>query len=1431
MTLETQTRSALIDQIQHFLASFKDKAGSFRYVEEIDQMMAKQTKYIVVDYNDVVSQKEIETRFNSEPDEILYAFSRAIKNILEERFPDYAQKISDDIRVRIANYPIQRSLRQINAEVIGKMTSVSGMVVRASEVKPLAKNMVYKCPEGHLTEVQIDRGMTVFTPTKCSHDKCAQRDLRIDPETSRFIDFQIVRLQELPEDLPPGQLPHYVDVTIKQDLVDNARPGDRIILTGIVRIEQEQITGVRTHSGLYRLRIEGNNIEFLGGKGPKNSRRSEREEISPEEEKIIKSLARSPDVYDRLIGSFAPHIQGHAIIKESILLLMVGSTQRILQDGTKIRGDINVFLVGDPGCLDGSSKVILHDGSIVDLASLGDNHLESINVRMQNEYGDDIATVFHKYENQKVIEIITETGKSIVGTYNHPLLTKNGWKRLDELREGDELRAVNYIPCSIKDYVPTNFTVVTRSAYHGKIPEFVDEQLASFMGFLTGDGWCRKSGYRLGFVISQKEEELLQPLLQMGENLFGLTPKLSRRGRPGQVAMMNDGRQITRTMYVTNVEYNSKNVVEMMAFLKEDSRGRCVPSSIFQSPNSVVASYLKWLFEADGTVFNTGRARRAIQLKSTSIQLLRDVQLLLLRFGIHSRIIQHDSGNNLVIRRGPSIVKYAKHIGFASISKAERLKDLIKLALEIRRNQRHDEEHEKIAKIRHLDKPQTVYDVEIPKSHKFIANGIVSHNTAKSEMLKFCARVAPRGLYTSGRGSTAAGLTAAVVRDKSGILMLEAGAVVLGDQGLVCMTEDTEIYTGNALVPVGKIWDSINKRVYLTKSGREAKNELIQVGTYDNKFRTDIDGNAFAIMRKWHKGDVIKLTFSSGLTLKVTPEHLLRRSTHVKNKWIQAQHVMPNELLRSPVRVFKPSCTLNMTEQEAYVIGCIYGDGYVTPNGITISQSKINADIIENIRKNTNVFALYDKGDRQRTLGKYVLISRMYQLHTTDKSLLKKTGFLIKNPSIDNVLLLDDHALWAFLAGVFDTDGDFNHVHGKIVAARMYPSVSEHELAVMLYALRRLGVYAKIRKSKKGFPLIQMTGRDISRFSDGIKQFSIKAQRERMLEINHKGSLERGIEKVVSVERIPYEGYVYDLSVGRHHNYEASLVYIHNCIDEFDKMKPEDRSALHEVMEQQSASIAKGGIVATLNARTSILAAANPMYGKYDPFKNITENVALPIPLLTRFDLIFVVRDIPSKEKDRNIARHIIGMHKKSATDTRSLVDVDVFTKYLAYCKRIDPILTPEAEEKILEYYLTMRNVESEEMITVTPRQLGGLVRLATARARLLQKDQVDGEDADRAIFLIQSMLEDAGVDVNTGKVDLGVLQGRPHSEVSKLQLFMDVLKSLEGDSKTAVEEKSFVKELVKTGKFTEEEARNFIRRMLREASIYESKPGHYNRV
>jgi replicative DNA helicase Mcm len=684
---EQQTEAALANDLEKFLRAFKDREGNYKYFNRINHMMASNSISLVVDYIDFDTfNPHLAKQITHDPDEMFVAFNEAIFSILNEIHPDYAQEIHDKIKIRIGNYTVQKGLRDINAEVIDKLIGVSGMVVRSSEVKPLAKKIGYRCLNCEtVNEVQLT-GLVMKKPVRCVN--CSEKELEMDPKSSIFTDFQMVRLQELPEDLPAGQLPHYVEVTVMGDLVDQCRPGDRIMLTGIIRIEQEQISA-QVKTSLFRLRMEGNNIEYLGGRaGHKSTRTVERMTISTEDEKQIFGIANKPDAYDKLITSFAPHVYGHEVIKEAILLLIVGSITKKLNDGSTRRGDINVLLVGDPG-------------------------------------------------------------------------------------------------------------------------------------------------------------------------------------------------------------------------------------------------------------------------------------------------------------------------------------------------------------------------------------------TAKSEMLKFAAKIAPRGLYTSGRGSTAAGLTAAVIRDKSGIMMLEAGAVVLGDQGLV-------------------------------------------------------------------------------------------------------------------------------------------------------------------------------------------------------------------------------------------------------------------------------------------------------------------------------------------------------------------------CIDEFDKIKPEDRSALHEVMEQQTCSVAKGGIVATLNARTSILSAANPMYGKYDPFKNITENVNLPIPLLTRFDLIYVIRDMPEKEKDSRVAGHILEIYHDPEHASQPSIDIDLFSKYLAFSKQIESKLTTEAVDIIRNYYMKMRNVDSEGMITVTPRQLEGLVRLSTARARLLLKDKVEADDAERAIYLVQRMLETAGVDVNTGKVDLGVLHGKPHSEISKLKMFMEIFNALSGQDKNDIEEKNFVNELVKTGKFTEDDARSFIKKAMQNGQIYERKSGFY---
>ncbi|HZC88656.1 MAG TPA: minichromosome maintenance protein MCM, partial [Nitrososphaera sp.] len=637
---QTTTTAALANDLEKFLKAFKDRDGNYKYFDRINNMMAASAQSLIVDYIDLDSYSpNLAKEITHKPDEYLEAFNEAVLSILHEIHPDYEQEICDKVRVRIGNYTVSKGLREINADLIDKLVSVSGMVVRSSEVKPLAKRVTYRCVScSTVSEAQM-KGLVLKKPIKCPN--CAEKELEMDPETSIFIDFQMVRLQELPEDLPAGQLPHYVEVTVMGDLVDQCRPGDRIILTGVIRIEQEQLAP-QVKTSIFRLRMEGNNIEFLGGRaGSKDTRSVERIMISAEDERQINMISAKPDAYDKLIASFAPHIYGHEPLKEAILLLIVGSVTKKLEDGSTRRGDINVLLVGDPG-------------------------------------------------------------------------------------------------------------------------------------------------------------------------------------------------------------------------------------------------------------------------------------------------------------------------------------------------------------------------------------------TAKSEMLKFTAKIAPRGLYTSGRGSTAAGLTAAVIRDKSGIMMLEAGAVVLGDQGIV-------------------------------------------------------------------------------------------------------------------------------------------------------------------------------------------------------------------------------------------------------------------------------------------------------------------------------------------------------------------------CIDEFDKIKPEDRSALHEVMEQQTCSVAKGGIVATLNARTSILAAANPIYGKYDPYKNITENVNLPVPLLTRFDLIFIVKDMPEKEKDNLVASHILEIHRDIEHAAKPAIDIDLFSKYLSYAKQKEPVLTPEAIDIIRDYYMDMRKAESEGMITVTPRQLEGLVRLATARARLLLKDKVESEDASRAIYLVDQMMRTAGVDVNTGKTDMGVLYGKPQSVVSKEKTFMEVFRGLSG--------------------------------------------------
>jgi DNA replication licensing factor MCM4 len=237
------------------------------------------------------------------------------------------------------------------------------------------------------------------------------------------------------------------------------------------------------------------------------------------------------------------------------------------------------------------------------------------------------------------------------------------------------------------------------------------------------------------------------------------------------------------------------------------------------------------------------------------------------------------------------------------------------------------------------------------------------------------------------------------------------------------------------------------------------------------------------------------------------------------------------------------------------------------------------------------------------------------------------------------------------------------------------------------------------------------------------------------------------------------------------------------CIDEFDKMSDSSRAILHEVMEQQTLSIAKAGIICSLHARTSILAAANPVDSQWNHNKSIVENVQLPHTLLSRFDLIFLVIDPQNEDYDRMLANHLVSLYHSSNEDqVAESFDLNVLRDFAAYAKEnINPKLSEDAAQRLIEIYVDMRKLGAERgMITAYPRQLESLIRLSESVARMRYNTDVELFDVEEAYQLYRSALKQAAVDPNTGEIDVAQLyEGQTSSEKRRRAELANELRTL----------------------------------------------------
>jgi DNA replicative helicase MCM subunit Mcm2 (Cdc46/Mcm family) len=955
-----------------------------------------------------------------------------------------------NLEVRIKNLPSssQVLIRNIRSKHIGKLLQVSGLIKIAVSVKPVASMVDFECQScGHIIKVE-QKEKSVKQPVICPN--CGKKGrFRIVEKT--LIDTQRIVLEEAPEDLSGGAQPEQIDVMLEGDLVDpnfekSIIPGNKVTVSGIVS-ESPIFFPSGKRSRTSEVFVKASFLESV-------EQGFEDIIISKEEERRIKDLSQDKLLYTKFRDSIAPNVFGYENIKDAVVLQLFGGVRKESTDKSSVmRGDLHILLCGDPGCLIGDERVVLGNGAIVKLENLGKSHLQPLNQQVLTGQGHKraVATTFHYYKNQPVMEVVTESGRSIVGTYNHPLLTKQIvdrekpiqsikaitkkphsltkkpvqiWKRLDEIKIGDELQIENWIPCTISAPVLTGFKSEDRklgSKFRGKLPELATENMAALLGYMLGDGWVRSDKHSCGFAVSEKEVEILRPLLELAEEQFSIKPSV--RKWVGK-SRYHAGIKVKTAQLMYCVEIKSKDIANNLDFLAE----KRVPDFILASGNRVVSQFLKWLFQADGCVVKyQSKGRKSIgfiSLKSTHIELLRDVQMLLLRFSIPARIIPDDNKNgyDLVIVGADGIEKYFYYIGFATRKKQEDLKKVREVAkLITKRHHRH--RFEKVVSVKPAG-TRDVYDIEVPMGHRFIANGIISHNTAKSTILKFVTAVAPKARYVTGTGSSAAGLTATILKDEaSRSYILEAGAMPLTNQGLL-------------------------------------------------------------------------------------------------------------------------------------------------------------------------------------------------------------------------------------------------------------------------------------------------------------------------------------------------------------------------CIDELDKMNKEDRVALHEALEQQQVSISKANIHATLSAKTSVLAAANPKLGRFNPYEIIASQIDLPPTLINRFDLIFIVKDKPNPETDRLIAEKILSANK-DINKNKPAVEIKLLKKYIAYSRQnCRPALSDEASKAIQEFFLKIRGQnlgenEAIRPIPISPRQLEAVIRLTEASAKVRLTQLATVEDAKRAIDLIMSYLSEVGIDKSTGELDIDrIIGGISSSQRGKILSIKSMIKA-----------------------------------------------------
>lgn len=569
-------------------------------------------------------------------------------------------------------------------------------------------------------------------------------------------------------------------------------------------------------------------------------------------------------------------------------------------------------------------------------------------------------------------------------------------------------------------------------------------------------------------------------------------------------------------------------------------------------------------------------------------------------------------------------------------------------------------------------------------------------------------------------------------------------------------------------------------------------------------------------------------------------------------KWLGLTYGKHAKEKRVPSIVFE----MDIESQKEFIRAYIKGDGGVTKSKDLMSDLLylyLNLDIIAGCNKR--------KDEGIRKIGNRIIKAEGLRFDLKSPHPNKKYNHQYKSIPLE---ALDSEIREKHCKNIVSskyTRFNWERIsHPKILERLLFigkkPGISGPELtkkyteSVMDYISKNQNMYFCIKKGRTNYIYLTGAGERLYHKLNNCKSLS---------------KSDFGFCRIKNIKRVKStNNYVYDISIKGFENFIAGFggIICHNTaagltasvvkdeflggwsleagtlvlanrgfaiIDEMDKMNKEDRSALHEALEQQQVSISKANIQATLRCETTVLAAANPKLGRFDPDDLIARQIDLPPTLINRFDLIFAIKDLPNREKDEQTATFILNLHKDS--EIKSEVSTIQLKKYFAYIRqKINPKITDAAIEELKDYYINMRNTGSGEeggvrTIPITARQLEALVRLSEAAAKIRLAKTVTKKDAQKAIEMIDYCLNEIAKDKETGTIDIDRLGSRmTASQRGSISVIKEIMTVLEEQTKSKIIPVEDIINAAKEKNISEDQVNEILEKLRRSGDIFEPR-------